>query len=160
MKRKKMVDVREINLKRQREWEYAQTNYSEAGWLMANFQTIVLNKEVLVKSIFKDWYGDQLEFQIGVDGNREIFLHDNGRYLSWLEENHMDIYPEVKQQFFTTYSIQVRVEYGFILQRTGCKSRELPHFIIQMQQYCLALTALVKIVIEVEQASKLKIDER
>jgi len=58
MKRKKMVDVREINLKRQREWEYAQTNYSEAGWLMANFQTIVLNKEVLVKSIFKDWYGD------------------------------------------------------------------------------------------------------
>jgi len=47
-----MVDVREDNLKRQREWEFVQANYSEAGWLMANFQTTGLEKDLLMKSPF------------------------------------------------------------------------------------------------------------
>lgn len=73
MKHKKIVDVRETNVKLQREWEFAQANYSEADWLMANFHSTCLNKVISVKSIFKDWYGDWIEFQIGLDEKGEAF---------------------------------------------------------------------------------------
>jgi len=158
VKRKKMVDIREANLKRRREWEFAQANYSEAGWLMANFQTAGLDKEIFVKSPFRDWYGNWLEFQIGLDGNGEVFLHDDGRYLRMLEENHADIFPEVRKRFLERRSGQAEERKGFIMKETGCSDRELPRFIIEMQGYCLALAELVKIVIEVEEASRLKVD--
>ena len=159
MKHKNMVDVRESNLKRQREWEFSQANYSEAGWLLANFKTMGLDKEISVKSPFKDWYGGWLEFQIGLDGNGELFIHDDGRYLRWLEENHMDIYPEVRSRFFERHSIYVEDKQSFIMKQTGCDDRELPKFIIQMQGFCLALAELVKIVIEVGEDSSLKADD-
>lgn len=88
------------------------------------------------------------------------FLHDDGgRYLALLEENHMDIYPEVRRQFFERNSMKVENMQGFILKQTGCQGKSLLRFIIQMQQYCLALAELAKVVIEVDQASKLKVDD-
>jgi len=74
-----------------------------------------------------------------LDGNGEVFLHDDSRYLSLLEESHADIYPEVNRQFLEIRSIQIEERQGFIVKETGCSDRELPRFIIQMQGYCLAL---------------------
>ena len=159
MKNKKMVDVRWNNFRKQREWEFAQANYSESSWLNKNFKSTDFERKTLVKSTFKDWYGNWIEFQITIGKGGKLLLHDDGRYLSWLEKNHADIFPEVKRRFFERHSMKVENKHGFILLQTECNDQALPKFLIKMQQYCLELAELVKMVIEVDQASRLKVDE-
>ena len=151
---KKIIDVRFANLKKHQQWEFAQANIDDK-WLMTYFSYTSIAKEIIVKAPFKDWYGNWIVFMIGLDNNRELFFHDDGNYLRQLEKHHAEIYPEVKRRFFEQDEAkQIENKYDFILKRTNCKNQEAPSFTLQLQQYCLSLTHLTKIVIEVEQASK------
>jgi len=161
MKYKMIVDVREENLKKHREWELAQAHqveYSEGNWLRGQFHSEPSGKEILVKTKFKNWYGDWIEFKIGMDKNQELFLHDDGHYLSELEKNHADIYPEIRRQFLEGHSMLIAEnKYDFILKHTGCTDNEVPNFLFQIQQYCLVLTHLVGLVIAISQISQQKV---
>ena len=158
MKHKQVVDVSSYNVIKYREWDFHQANYSEGVWLKAQFYFSESFNETVVSTPFKDWRGKALQFKI--DKNRKgLFFHDDGFYLSQLEEHYGDIFPEVKRRFFESHTIMlVESRYGFIMKLTGCYDDRSAHFIFQMQRYCLALTHLINLVIEVDQSSRLKAD--
>jgi len=154
MRRKKIVDVRDYNSRKHQEWQFAQKHYPEWNWLSEHFQTDAVGKEIRVKSKFKNFYGDWIEFKIGMNKNYKLLLHDDGFYLNELEASRFDIYLEIKKQFTENHSMLVtEIRNGFILKETGCTENELPLFLFEIQKYCLALTHLVGLVIRVDQTS-------
>lgn len=161
MKHKKVVDVRSCNLRKNREWDFVQANYSEGRWLKDQFDFTESDSETVVHTPFKDWRGVAIKFKIDKDRKQGLFLHDDGYYLSQLEEHHADIFPEVKRQFFESHTITlVESKYDFIMKSTGCYDQRSANFIFQIQQYCLVLTHLVGLVVGIDQASKLNADAR
>jgi len=158
MKHMKIMDVRNYNLRKHREWDFNQVNYLEGRWLKEQFDFTELGNETMVHTPFKDWRGKTVKFKIDKDG-QGLFFHDDSYYLSQLEEHYADIFPEIKRQFMKNHAITlIESRYGFLIKYTGCYDQRSARFIFQIQQYCLALTLLVGLVIEIDQAAKLKID--
>lgn len=161
MKRKKVVDVSSYNVVKYREWDFHQANYSEGRWFKEQFYFTESNNETVVDTPFKDWSGMTIKFKIDKDRDQGLFLHDDGYYLSQLEEHYGDIFPEVKQRFFENHTgMIVESRYGFIMRATGCYDQRSANFHFQVMRYCLALVLLVGLVIEVDQVSKLQMDSR
>jgi len=157
MKYKKIMDVRSYNLRKHREWDFCQANYSEGRWLKEQFDFTESDNETVVYTPFKDWRGMTVKFKVDKDGKQGLFLHDDGYYLSQLEEHYADIFPEVKRQFLESHTIMlIESKYGFIMKSTGCYDQRSANFIFQIQQYCLALTHLVGLVVGIDQTFKLK----
>ena len=155
------MDVRGYNLRKHREWDFCQANYSEGRWLKEQFSFTESKHETVVYTPFKDWRGMTVKFKIDKDGKQGLFLHDDGYYLSQLEEHYADIFPEIERQFLESESmILAQSRYGFMMKFTGCYDQRSANFIFQMQHYCLALTRLIGLVVETNQASQLNADVR